>query len=152
MLKIKSQTTYDHPAVPATGKAIKTDVLIKNYLQSYLSWMVKQNPVFSSTLTPDEISNYFFHSLIHPLWFMKLMEKQTFKLLILIDNYFRKYMNSADLFCCTMVIIPKISAPYKEIDDRPVLCDQPPCQGLAESEWKRLTYDEAIFTQKLLNL
>lgn len=152
MLNIKPQSMNKLTSSPSTVKAKKTDVMIKNYLQSYLSWMTKQNPVFSSTLTPDEISNYFFHSIVHPYWFVKLMEKQTFKLLILIDNYFRKYMGSADLFSCTMAIIPKMPASYNEIDDHLNLCDQSTCQGLPESEWKRLTYDEAIFTQKLLNL
>lgn len=132
-------------------KPKSSDVMIKTYLQSYLFWMSKQNPSFASTCSPDEISNYFFHSISHPLWFMKLMEKQSFKMMILIDNYFRKYMNHAELFNFSMLIVPKVPAPYNEINEKPEVCPFS-VQGLPDSETKRLTYDELIYTRKLLNL
>lgn len=150
MLKIKRPLSQTAPSLDERTPK-KSDVLIRNYLQSYLSWMAIQNPAFASTLTPDEISNYFFHSIVHPLWFTKLMERQTFKLMILIDNYFRKYMDSAELFNCSMRIVPKDPGPYNEIKDLPDLCTYSLCQNLPETEWRRLTLDEMIFTKKLLN-
>ena len=62
---------------------VSKELLLKKYMQSFLKWIYFQNSNYSKYLTREEISNYFFNQIKHPLWY----EQPNFKKMVEIDKY-----------------------------------------------------------------
>lgn len=93
-------------------------VIIEKYLQSFLCWIYKQNEDFAEYLTREEISNYFFNHLIHPVWFKEYMKNDTFRKSVEIDTYIHSYKSKpADkIFSYHYNIQPKENAEYVSLN------------------------------------
>lgn len=88
------------------------NILLKEYMQSFLKWIYVQNNDFCNTLNNEEISNYFMKQLNHPTWMKLLIEKNKFKMMVAIDNYINKYKSNAYMFKELIQIEPIILADY----------------------------------------
>ena len=133
-------------------KEIEDELLIKKYVQSFLCWIYRQNEDFSEYLTREEISNYFFTHLIHPVWFSIYMKENTFKKSVEIDRYIHssKTKPADKVFEYHYQIHPKDDAPYiplRQVDElinqeqRKILIEG----GYGMTDISRLSKEEADY-------
>lgn len=98
----------ESPVKSITDPRYIRDTFLKNYLQSFLAWMYKQNPEFAYYLREDEIVTWFMHNIKHPEWFNEEEKKDIFKLVADCTDYIRQNMNNADTFTLRMAITCRI--------------------------------------------
>lgn len=93
------------------SNALKTQLLFRQYIYSFLAWMHKQNPEYNKYLEPEEVTNFFLTRIEHPKWFLELSEKMLdrFKYIYLLNDSIGKYFGE-DIFDYTFVIEPRDKA------------------------------------------
>lgn len=91
-MQLKKNTTLTRKS-----QHLNVKTYLKKYFQSYLAWMYLQNTEFVETLTDEEITNFFLHSLSHPLWFSLYLEKEPFTLIMEATQYFHKFKENSSL-------------------------------------------------------
>jgi len=89
---------------------VSKELLLKKYMQSFLKWIYFQNSNYTKYLTREEISNYFFNQIKHPLWY----EQPNFKKMVEIDKYLNKHssIEEVQLFDYFYFICPKVNSKY----------------------------------------
>lgn len=86
--------------------------IYKEYLQSYLAWMYKQNTSFYITLTQDEIVNYFLHEIHLPKEIQDFIHINPLKTLSNTYEYIARYKDKTSIFTVSQEILPKKEGPY----------------------------------------
>lgn len=142
--------------VPQT---VDEKLIIEKYMQSFLCWIYKQNEDFSLYLTREEISNYFFNHLIHPIWFEIYMKQGTFQKATTIDTYIHNYKSKpADkIFAYHYLILPKDEGEYSYITttEEPILKEQVEILlkgGYGKTDIRRLSKEEADYVISKIKL
>lgn len=94
-------------------KEVTYELILKKYMQSYLKWLYFQNPSCHKNLTQEEIVNYFFNKIEHPVWF----KEPTFASMVEITEYFKQHLSpeQVELFDYYYTIKPKMASFYSEI-------------------------------------
>lgn len=80
---------------------------LRKYIQSYLYWLYIQNNKFEKRLSSEELTNFFFNEIEHPIWFIYLLQTNTFKICTEVNNYISRYKKKAELMEPEISIIPK---------------------------------------------
>lgn len=90
------------------SNSLKTQLLFRQYIYSFLAWMHEQNPEYNKYLEPEEVTNFFLNQIKHPKWFLELSEQMldSFKYICLLNDSIGKYFGE-DIFDYTFVIEPK---------------------------------------------
>lgn len=83
------------------------ETMFKQYVYSFLRWLKEQNPEYQENLEPHEISNYFIHEIVHPVWFDRIInEMPKFAVMVQVNDIFEKY-SGEDIFDYIFTIVPK---------------------------------------------
>lgn len=104
---------------------------LKKYIQSFMAWMLYQNPVFAD-IPSEELTNFFIGRFDHPLFFQLLLRTDPFTVLSEVNQYLEVYKNKADLM--------KVEMPIEMIDapagvENPVVQWMPSnCEERVEAE------------------
>lgn len=90
----------------------KVEDIYKEYIQSYLAWIYKQNKFFYLTLTEDEIVNYFLHEIQLPKEVLDFIHISPLKTLSTTYEYISRYKDKTSIFTISQEIHPKKEGPY----------------------------------------
>lgn len=128
--------------------SISLDLATKKYMQSYLKWLSIQNADFNEGLTHEEIVNYFFNGLIHPVWLQKNLK--SFEAMVKTDKYLKNYQSyeKASRFEYFYRILPVSQASYTEVIPKEKNLEEPQkiqlkLLNLKDTEINRLSKEEA---------
>lgn len=135
-----------NPYVPVSS--ISLDLAMKKYMQSYLKWLSIQNADFNDGLTHEEIVNYFFNGLNHPMWLQNKLK--SFDIMVKTDKYLKNYQSyeKASRFEYFYRILPVSQASYTEIIPKEKNLEEPQkiqlkLLNLKDTEINRLSKEEA---------
>lgn len=113
-LKERIQAQKKPPIIPPKNSKRVGDELAA-YLQSYLAWLQIQNPSFSSNLSVEELSNYFWHDLRLPESIVRYMKDNPLTILSKTYEYIDRYKDKTSLFTVSVPINPIKIGNYREV-------------------------------------
>ncbi len=131
----------------------------KKYIQSYLRWLYEQNSDFAANLTTQELTNFFFNKLEHPLWFQLYLSLVSFRIITETDNYIEKYKTNASKMLVDIPIVLKekitylspvtIDVTYKKASDEDITDIQPIISTFKLKKPEKITEVDVALVNKL---
>lgn len=144
--EISKNANFQESYIPK--ECITIDLAMKKYIQSYLKWISCQNMDFNETLKHEEIANFFFNGLNHPVWVSNYLK--SFDTLVKTDKYLKKYQayEKASRFEYFYRILPSSSSNYTDLVPKEKNIEEPQKIQLKllnykDTEINRLSFEEA---------
>lgn len=157
-MKLHFNKPQNTPAPSKMGLNIDIKSYLIKYIQSYLKWLSFQNPSFFKSLSSVEISNYFMEEIQAPIWFLFLLETNTFKIMTEVNHYISRYKNNVEIMAYELPIIPKSSSTIFSDIPLPNLANadfnqkeyvQQTCSGFSFDDYQDITYIDYVLCGKI---